>query len=60
MISVNLAVRIHNILIDKYGGKVGVRDQKLLESALSRLYQTFVKKNYINLQLKKQLLSLKA
>jgi len=37
-------VIIHNILIDRYGGKVGVRDQKLLESALSRPYQTFDKK----------------
>ena len=44
MISVKNAVSIHAILIDKYGGKVGVRDQKLLESALSRPYQTFDKK----------------
>lgn len=44
MISVKNAVIIHNILIDRHGGKVGVRDQKLLESALSRPYQTFDKK----------------
>jgi death on curing protein len=44
MISVKNAVRIHNILIDKFGGETGLRDRKLLESALTRPYQTFDKK----------------
>lgn len=34
-------VLIHNILIDKFGGSKGVRDNGLLESALGRPYATF-------------------
>jgi death-on-curing protein len=41
MISIKNAIRIHNILIDRFGGEMGLRDQKLLESALARPYQTF-------------------
>ena len=41
MITVEQAKKIHEILIDKYGGAKGLRDLALLESALSRLYQTF-------------------
>jgi death on curing protein len=35
------AIRIHEILIDKFGGSEGIRDINLLESALSRPFQTF-------------------
>lgn len=41
MITVEQAKKIHEILIDKYGGAKGLRDLALLESALSRPYQTF-------------------
>ncbi len=41
MISIKLALEIHAILIERFGGKTGVRDQGLLESALERPYQTF-------------------
>lgn len=41
MISVNDAIRIQSILIDKFGGSDGLRDRNLLESALMRPYQTF-------------------
>lgn len=32
---------IHAILIDRFGGAHGLRDPKLLKSAISRPYQTF-------------------
>lgn len=41
MISEEEAVEIHDILIDKFGGSKGIRDKELLNSALSRPYQTF-------------------
>ena len=41
MISVNEAVSIHNILIDKFGGAKGLRDKEALESALGRPCLTF-------------------
>jgi death-on-curing protein len=41
MISINDAIRIQSILIDKFGGSDGLRDKNLLESALMRPYQTF-------------------
>ena len=41
MIDINDAIRIHEILINKFGGGTGVRDLPLLESALSRPFQTF-------------------
>jgi len=44
MISVEVAVKIQNILIEKFVGKAGVRDLNMLESALSRPFQTFDKK----------------
>ena len=44
MISVDEAIRIQSILIDKFGGTEGLRDKSLLESALNRAYQTFDKK----------------
>ncbi len=45
MIDVNDAIRIQEILIDKFGGSRGIRDRNLLESALSRPFQTFDKKD---------------
>lgn len=41
MISIEEALQIHSVLIDKFGGLKGLRDRKLLESALGRPYQTF-------------------
>lgn len=41
MISVSEAILIQDILIDKFGGYRGIRDKSLLESALSRPFQTF-------------------
>jgi death-on-curing protein len=41
MISLELAVAIHKVLIQQYGGSYGIRDQSLLESALQRPFQTF-------------------
>ena len=41
MISVSEAILIQDILIDKFGGSRGIRDRHLLESALSRPFQTF-------------------
>jgi death on curing protein len=35
------AIRIHEILIDRFGGSRGIRDFNLLKSALSRPFQTF-------------------
>ncbi len=41
MISLNEVLVIHDILIEKFGGAKGVRDQGALESAIYRPYQTF-------------------
>ncbi len=41
MIDVNEVEKIHNILIDKFGGAKGIRDKGLLESSLNRPFQTF-------------------
>ena len=45
MISIDEAIRIQSVLIDKFGGTVGLRDKNLLESALTRPYQTFDNKD---------------
>jgi death-on-curing protein len=45
MITVEEAIRIHGILIDRFGGTNGIRDRNLLESALLRPFQTFDKKD---------------
>jgi death on curing protein len=45
MITVDYAIKIHNTLIDKFGGTHGLRDRNLLESALARPYQTFDQKD---------------
>ena len=41
MISVSDALSIHSLLIQRYGGSPGIRDQAILEAALTRRYQTF-------------------
>ena len=41
MISISVAILIQDILIEKFGGARGIRDRGLLESALSRPFQTF-------------------
>ena len=41
MIEINEVIIIHKILIDKFGGSHGIRDQALLESAINRPYSTF-------------------
>jgi death-on-curing protein len=45
MIDSRDAIRIQEILIDRFGGSKGIRDITLLESALSRPFQTFDKKD---------------
>jgi death-on-curing protein len=41
MISISEVMLIQDILIEKFGGTRGIRDRGLLESALSRPFQTF-------------------
>jgi len=45
MISVENAIKIQSLLVDKFGGTSGIRDKSLLESALARPFQTFDKKD---------------
>jgi death on curing protein len=45
MIDVDEVIRIHDILIDEFGGSKGIRDIKLLDSAINRPFQTFDKKD---------------
>jgi len=44
MITLEEVERIHEILIDKFGGKKGLRDKGLLESSIQRPFQTFDQK----------------
>ncbi|MGF1584310.1 MAG: type II toxin-antitoxin system death-on-curing family toxin [Bacteroidales bacterium] len=44
MITVSEVILIHDILIDKFGGTHGIRDSGLIESAISRPFQTFDKR----------------
>jgi death on curing protein len=41
MIQIEEVEKIHDILIDKFGGAKGVRDRAVLESAIGRPFQTF-------------------
>lgn len=41
MIEIRDVLSIHNLLIDKFGGSKGVRDQGLLKSAINRPFATF-------------------
>jgi death-on-curing protein len=45
VINLENTIKIHQILIEEFGGTKGIRDLKLLESALSRPFQTFHKKD---------------
>ena len=46
MIELKDAISIHKILVDKFGGSLGIRDQGALESALARPFGTF---DHVNL-----------
>jgi death on curing protein len=49
MISISEVILTQDILIEKFGGTRGIRDRSLLESAISRPFQTFDGKElYIN------------
>jgi death on curing protein len=41
MIDISDVEKIHNLLIDKFGGSKGVRDRGALESAIARPFATF-------------------
>lgn len=41
MISLEDVLKVHEILIERFGGTSGVRDRELLESAIGRPYNTF-------------------
>ncbi len=41
MIKIEEVEKIHDILIEKFGGLKGIRDQGALDSAINRPYQTF-------------------
>jgi len=41
MIDIHEVEKIHDILIDRFGGAKGIRDKASLESAINRPYQTF-------------------
>ena len=41
MIEIKEVEKIHDILIEKFGGAKGIRDRGNLESAINRPYQTF-------------------
>jgi death on curing protein len=41
MITLQEVERIHEILIENFGGSKGTRDRGILESAINRPYQTF-------------------
>jgi death-on-curing protein len=46
MIEVSEVQRIHDILIDRFGGAKGIRDKGILESAIGRPFQTFDGKHF--------------
>jgi death on curing protein len=41
MIKVSEVEKIHDMLIDRFGGAKGIRDKGILESAIGRPFQTF-------------------
>jgi death-on-curing protein len=41
MISIELVINLHEIIINKFGGSHGIRDIKALESAIARPFMTF-------------------
>ena len=59
MIWLDEVEKIHDIIIQKFGGASGVRDKGGLASALARPHQTFDGVDLINRRLRKLLPSLK-
>jgi death-on-curing protein len=53
MIDTQDVIHVHEILIDKFGGSKGIRDLGLLESALSRPFQTFDQKELYSTPIEK-------
>ena len=45
MIEISTVERIHNILIDRFGGSKGIRDSTSLKSALARPFATYDQKD---------------
>ena len=45
MINLDLVINIHELLIEQYGGIHGIRDSKVLESAIARPFMTFDQKD---------------
>jgi len=41
MIEINEIIKIHNIIVDKFGGLRGLRDKNALDSAINRPFATF-------------------
>ena len=41
MITIEIAIELHNDLIDLFGGSKGIRDKSGLEAAVARPYMTF-------------------
>ncbi|HCZ37185.1 MAG TPA: type II toxin-antitoxin system death-on-curing family toxin [Cytophagales bacterium] len=41
MIEISEVEKIHDILIERFGGAKGIRDKGILESAIARPFQTF-------------------
>jgi death-on-curing protein len=41
MITIDEVEKIHDILIENFGGAKGIRDRGILDSAINRPYQTF-------------------
>ena len=54
MIDVKTAERIHDILIEQFGGSKGIRDIRGLESALARPFGTFDGKDLYQTAIEKQ------
>ena len=47
MISKEVVLKLHELLIIKYGGSNGIRDEGLMESAISDLIKLLAKRIYI-------------
>jgi len=45
MIGISEVIKIHELLIDNFGGAKGLRDRNALESAINRPYATFEKQD---------------
>ena len=45
MITLEDVLKIHTILVEKFGGLQGIRDKEILDSAINRPYQTFDSKD---------------